>query len=126
MAYLISVFLLFFIGCDINQLKEQNKTNNKSYMVVGSDIKSLKKTSHDRYEIGKLMRYTFLDQKMDLYVKVSGKYNEIITLTSPLFNETNEFIMETDEMYSKLHQYGFQQINVSNGQYYFRTYKFNK
>ena len=74
-----------------------------------------KKLISERKEYETTLRNSFLDNNLNIRVKVSGSNNTKITLTYPLFNEVWHRKFETEGHFEKLHQKGFKIIWMKDG-----------
>ncbi|MBW4362495.1 hypothetical protein [Flavobacterium taihuense] len=70
------------------------------------------------------LRNNFLDNNLNIKVKVSGKKNTIITLSYSLFNEVWFRKFETEGHFDKLYQKGFKKIILTDNYDYTQWMKY--
>lgn len=84
-------------------------------------IKKLKADSESRRLHQDILREKFLDKGLNINVRVSGKYNENLTLSYGLFDEVWFHNFNKDYTFDDLHKnWGYKTITLSNGVYNYR------
>jgi hypothetical protein len=91
--------------------------------VMNKNILENQITDRKNYET--ILRNNFLDNNLNIRVKVSGKNNTKITLTYPLFNEVWHRKFETEGHFDKLNQKGFKIIIMEDGYDYAQGIKYD-
>lgn len=103
--------------------KQIQKSIDSLDAVMNKNI--LENEAIERKEYETTLRNNFLDNNLNIRVKVSGKNNTKITLTYPLFNEVWFRKFETEGHFDKLAGKGFKKITLTDNYDYNQwiTYK---
>jgi hypothetical protein len=102
--------------------KQIQKSIDSLDLVMNKNI--LENEAVERKEYETTLRNSFLDNNLNIRVKVSGKNNTKITLTYPLFNEIWFRKFETEGHFDKLAKKGFKIIEMKDGYNYGQGLKY--
>ena len=103
----------------LKQKAEQKALEDKKYRE--DKIKKLKADSESRRLHQDTLRQNFLDKGLNIKVKVSGKYNENLTLSYVFFDEVWFHNFNKDNLFDNLHKnWGYETITLSDGGYNYR------
>ena len=132
---IIVVIILYMVYPNKNKsVLEQDSTvlPVADTMAVASDnvektpVLTESEKSYNRKKLETNLRNAYLDDGLDIQVKVSGKNNTIITLTYPLFNDVWTRRFEKEGVINSFKDGGFKKVFITDDYDYNVSFTLNK
>lgn len=115
---IVVIFLIIGSVCYKPNTTTNTTTNTKP--VVSTDTKPVEKPTMSstiglREEFSQRLRNNFLDNGLDIKVRLSGKYKQKMTLKYPLFSDVWVHKMEQGDLIDIVINLGFDYLEVNDG-----------